>query len=36
MYTRLRGVSFINGLFRLFDHFDAVIVRWMCADRNRG
>jgi hypothetical protein len=36
MYTRLCGVRFMNGLFRLFDDLDAIIVRWMCADRVRG
>jgi len=32
----LYSVRLINGLFRLFDHYDAVIVRWMCAGRIRG
>jgi len=27
---------FINGLFRVFDHLDAVMVRWMCRARFRG
>jgi hypothetical protein len=36
MYERLCGVRFVNGLFRAFDHLDAVIVRWMCGDRFRG
>ena len=36
MYARVSGVRFINGLFRPFDHLDAVIVRWMCGDRLGG
>jgi hypothetical protein len=35
-YTRLHRVRFIKGLFLLFDHLDAVIVRWMCGERFRG
>jgi hypothetical protein len=36
MYPRSYSVRFFNGVFRLFDRFDAVIVRWMCADRHHG
>jgi hypothetical protein len=36
MYTRLHGVGFINGLFRPFDHLDALIVRWMRGHRFRA
>jgi hypothetical protein len=36
MYTRLYSVRFIDGIFRVFDYLDAVIVRWMRADRVRG
>jgi hypothetical protein len=36
MYERLYGVRFFDGLFRAFDHLDAVIVRWMCGHRFRA
>jgi hypothetical protein len=36
MHARLYGSRFINGLFRAFDHLDAVIIRWMRDDRFRG
>jgi hypothetical protein len=36
MYARLSRVKFIDGLFRVADHLDAVIVRWMCGHRFRG
>jgi hypothetical protein len=36
MDPRLYEVRFVGGLFRAFDHLDAVIVRWMRADRFGG
>jgi hypothetical protein len=36
MYTHLHAGRFINGLFRPFDHLDALIVRWMCGHRFRA
>jgi hypothetical protein len=35
MNARLYGGRFINGLFRMFDHLDAVILRWMRDGRFR-